>query len=95
MSETRDQIARLAQAAAPLLAAHGLTPAEACRLLLEHVARGDPGTLAWLAWARAPLPRRPTLQEALARAQALADAMGPSDPDFDQKRFFDAMWGDA
>jgi antitoxin VapB len=34
------------------------------------------------------------LQERLARAMALADAMGPNDPDFDMKAFTDAMWDD-
>jgi antitoxin VapB len=27
-------------------------------------------------------------------AQAMADAMGPSDPAFDMKKFTDEMWGD-
>ena len=35
-----------------------------------------------------PLPQR------IARAQALADAMGPNDPDFDMKAFTDERWGD-
>ena len=37
--------------------------------------------------------KRPLLKR-LARAQAMADAMGPSDPDFDMKRYTDEMWGD-
>lgn len=28
------------------------------------------------------------------RAQAMADAMGPSDPAFDMKKFTDELWGD-
>jgi antitoxin VapB len=43
-----------------------------------------------LAAARRALP----LKERLARAQALADAMGPGDPDFDMKAFTDEMWDD-
>lgn len=35
------------------------------------------------------------LDERYARAMAIADAMGSSDPDFDMKRFTDEMWGDA
>lgn len=44
-----------------------------------------------LAEARRALP----LKERLARAKALADAMGPSDPAFDMKAFTDALWGDG
>ncbi|MFL9828523.1 type II toxin-antitoxin system VapB family antitoxin [Rhodoplanes sp. SY1] len=44
--------------------------------------------LAQLAQARRTLPVR----DRLARAQALADAMGPSDPTFDMKAWTDAMW---
>lgn len=32
--------------------------------------------------------------ERIKRAQAVADAMGPSDPDFDMKKYTDEMWGD-
>lgn len=46
---------------------------------------------AQLAEARRALP----LRDRLARAKALADAMGPSDPNFDMKAFTDEMWGDA
>lgn len=35
------------------------------------------------------------LSERLERAKALADALGPRDPDFDMKRYTDEMWGDA
>ena len=35
-----------------------------------------------------------TIREKLAEAVALADAMGPSDPDFDMKAFTDEMWDD-
>lgn len=44
-----------------------------------------------LARARRALP----LEERLARAKALADAMGPSDPGFDMKAYTDEMWGEA
>jgi antitoxin VapB len=44
-----------------------------------------------LAEARRAAP----LEDRLARARALADAMGPGDPDFDMKVYTDAMWGDA
>jgi len=57
------------------------TKTEAVRQALE----------ARLAQARRQRP----LNERLARSKALADSMGPSDPDFDMKRFTDAMWGDA
>ena len=46
---------------------------------------------AQLAAARRAQP----LRERLARSKALADAMGPSDPDFDMKRYTDEMWGDS
>lgn len=39
--------------------------------------------------ARKALP----LSDRLDRARRLADAMGPSDPAFDMKRFSDEMWG--
>lgn len=39
--------------------------------------------------------RRAQPGDRLARAKALADAMGPTSPDFDMKRFTDEMWGDA
>jgi antitoxin VapB len=35
------------------------------------------------------------LQARLARAKAMADAMGAGDPDFDMKAYTDQMWGDA
>jgi antitoxin VapB len=41
--------------------------------------------------ARRALP----LSERLERAKAMADALGPSDPNFDTKRYTDEMWGDA
>lgn len=44
-----------------------------------------------LAKARRALP----LQERLAHAKALADAMGPGDPAFDMKIFTDKMWDGA
>jgi antitoxin VapB len=40
--------------------------------------------------SRAAIP----LKERLERAIAKADALGPSDPNFDQKKFFDEMWGE-
>lgn len=39
---------------------------------------------------RAALP----LKQRLAGAKALADAMGPTDPAFDMKKFADEMWGE-
>lgn len=44
-----------------------------------------------LARARKKLP----LRDRLARAKALADAMGRSDPSFDMKSFTDELWGDS
>lgn len=46
---------------------------------------------AQLAEVRRALP----LKERLARAMALADAMGPSDPGFGMKAYTDSLWGDA
>lgn len=46
---------------------------------------------AQLAEARRALP----LKDRLARSRALADAMGPGDPDFDMKAYTDEMWGEA
>ncbi|HXE26830.1 MAG TPA: type II toxin-antitoxin system VapB family antitoxin [Roseiarcus sp.] len=46
---------------------------------------------AQLAEARRAAP----LEDRLARAKVLADAMGPSDPRFDMKAYTDEMWGDA
>lgn len=34
-------------------------------------------------------------QQRLVRAKAMAEAMGPGDPDFDVKADMDEMWGDA
>lgn len=34
------------------------------------------------------------MRERLAASQALAAKMGPRDPNFDMKAFFDEMWGD-
>ena len=45
---------------------------------------------AQLAQARQTL----SVHERLARAKTLADAMGPSDPAFDHKKFMDDMWDD-
>ena len=36
---------------------------------------------------------RKPLAEFIAEAQAMADALGPGDPDFDMKKFTDEMWG--
>lgn len=33
--------------------------------------------------------------ERFARSLALADALGPADPDFDMKAYTDELWGDA
>ncbi len=38
--------------------------------------------------------RAQPLRERLARAKAMADAMGPSDPAFDMKAHSDEMWGE-
>jgi antitoxin VapB len=38
--------------------------------------------------------RKGSFSERIKRAQAIADAIGPSDPDFDMKKFTDEMWGD-
>lgn len=46
---------------------------------------------AQLVAARRALP----LRDRLARSRALADAMGPGNPDFDMKAYTDEMWGDA
>jgi antitoxin VapB len=37
--------------------------------------------------------RQPSKAEGLREAIAMAQRIGPFDPDFDQKRFFDEMWG--
>lgn len=34
------------------------------------------------------------LSERLTKVKALADGMGPNDPDFDMKRYSDEMWGE-
>ncbi len=57
------------------------TKTEAVRRALE----------AQLAQARRAAP----LEDRLARAKALADAIGPSDPGFDMKAYTDEMWGEA
>ena len=44
-----------------------------------------------LAEARRALP----LEDRLARARALADAMGPSDPAFDMKACTDELWDES
>jgi antitoxin VapB len=44
-----------------------------------------------LAQTRRTLP----LKDRFARSQALADAMGPSDPTFDMKAFTDEMWDEG
>lgn len=56
------------------------TKTEAVRRALENE----------LARARKTAP----LEVRLAKAKAIADAMGKGDPDFDMKRFTDEMWGD-
>jgi antitoxin VapB len=37
--------------------------------------------------------KQPSKAEGLREAIAIAQRIGPFDPDFDQKRFFDEMWG--
>ncbi len=44
--------------------------------------------------ALAAATERPPLSERLRSAVELARQIGPADPDFDQKRFFDEMWGE-
>lgn len=44
-----------------------------------------------IAGVRRTLP----LKDRLAHAKALADAMGPGDPDFDMKVYTDEMWGET
>ena len=44
-----------------------------------------------LAQARRSLP----LKDRLARAKALADAMGSNDPTFDMKAYTDALWDET
>jgi antitoxin VapB len=56
------------------------TKTEAVRRALENE----------LARARKTLP----VEDKLAKARAIADAMGPGDPKFDMKAFTDEMWGD-
>jgi antitoxin VapB len=46
---------------------------------------------AQLVEARRALP----LRQRLARAKALADAMGPNDAGFDMKAYTDEMWGEG
>ena len=38
--------------------------------------------------------KKGTIFERVRRAQKLAAALGPGDPDFDMKKFTDEMWGD-
>lgn len=40
------------------------------------------------------LKQEKTLTERIAAIQDKADALGPSDPDFNLKKFTDEMWGD-
>lgn len=35
-----------------------------------------------------------TFEQKIAKAMAMADAMGPGDPDFDFKRFREELWGE-
>jgi antitoxin VapB len=56
------------------------TKTEALRLALRHE----------LARVKAELP----VKERLAKARAMADALGPSSPGFDQKAFTDELWDD-
>jgi antitoxin VapB len=39
--------------------------------------------------------RAQPLRDRLGRAKALADAVGPSDPNFDMKAYTDALWDEA
>lgn len=70
-------VADLARKAMEVTGARSLT--ETVRAALTHeIARGQQGT-----------PRSARLR----RFQAEADAIGPTDPAFDQKAFMDEMWG--
>ncbi len=40
------------------------------------------------------LPKQQTLESRLADAFAIVNAMGPKDPNFDEKAYMDEMWGD-
>jgi antitoxin VapB len=57
------------------------TKTETLRLALQHE----------LQRVRAALPMR----ERLAKARAIADSIGPSAPDFDQKAFSDELWDES
>jgi antitoxin VapB len=63
------------------------TKKEAVRLALEHeLERAQP--------ARPLRKSVATLEAKIARAQAMADKLGPGDPNFDMKAYMDEMWGD-
>lgn len=55
------------------------TKTEAVRLALEHELQRQRS--------------KKTFEEKIADALALADRIGPSDPDFNEKEFMDEMWG--
>ncbi len=38
---------------------------------------------------------KPPLSERLRRAWEIADSIGPANPEFEQKTFFDEMWDDS
>lgn len=40
-------------------------------------------------------PKRRSVEELLAPIMKRADELGPVDPNFDQKKFFDDEWGDS
>ncbi len=43
----------------------------------------------------AAIEARKPLLDRIRDLQQMADAIGPVDPEFDQKKFFDELWGDA
>jgi antitoxin VapB len=55
------------------------TKTEAVRLALQHELERRTDTA--------------SIEEKLVEAIGLAGAMGPGDPDFDEKKFMDEMWG--
>jgi antitoxin VapB len=62
------------------LATKAKSKTEAVRIALEHE----------LERTRRARP----LRERIAAAMAIADSLGPGDPDFDMKAFTDEMWGE-
>lgn len=74
-----DEVAQLARQLQHASKARTVT--EAVRAALRHE----------IERTREDLPLSGRIEKAL----AIADAMGPTDPNFDMKAFTDEMWGDA